>query len=149
MACGSEPAPDEPVPETLRLTGAAAAETAEGDTVDCDLYLDITGAAVVDGEGTGDGAGEVFRRVVRDDLPLEFSALVAGPVTWTIDGDAVVVRAFGDQPDDAQPFWLAIEAIEGVERGPGEYEGSWSCAPILDDLDVEAEGSWEIGPPAD
>ncbi len=150
-ACGDDrraaPDAETPVPSTLRATGAASGASGDGDTVDCELYADILDVSVVDGVGTGMCGGEVIRRVVRDDLPLEFSALIAGPVTWTIDGDAVAVRLVGDQPDDAQPFWLALEEIEGTAVGAGEYEGTWTCAPILDDLDVEAAGTWTIAPP--
>ena len=45
--------------------------------------------------------------------------------------EPVEFRAFGDQPDDAKPFWLAIEVLRGEETGPYTYEGGWSCAPIL------------------
>ncbi len=86
---------------------------------------------------------------------VEFQALLGGiePATLTAGDDgAVVVRLVGDQPEDAMPFWLALEAIEGQADG-ATYAGDWTCAPILpddpaEDHEFDAPGTWTIAPPA-
>ena len=54
--------------------------------------------------------------------------MVGGAATLSADGGTVELRLVGDQPDDAVPFWLALEALDGSETEPFEYAGDWLCA---------------------
>lgn len=64
----------------------------------------------------------------------------------------VEARLVGDQPADAMPFWLALEAVRGAVMGEG-YAGAWMRSPIhpgdldTEDLELDAQGTWTIAPP--
>jgi hypothetical protein len=87
----------------------------------------------------------VFRRTfVDDELMFEFSAFIAGDATMAETAEGVALRAVGEQPDDAMPFWLELEVVTGEGTGSFTYTGEWSCAPILPD-DPEAADSDQVG----
>jgi hypothetical protein len=141
-------------PGALRVSGAAAGEERGGtDRVECTFALDFIDLVDDGARGfTGVAAGEVFRRTFDGDaIRFEFSALVGGPATLSAGGGgSVELRLVGDQPSDAVPFWLALEALDGSETEPFEYDGEWLCATVLvgDPMDspIEAPGSWTAAP---
>jgi hypothetical protein len=137
----------------LRATGTATAPGTGAERVDCDFFLDVFDVTD-DGSGgwTAFGAGEVIRRSFDgDQLLFEFSALVAGPISLTDTGGGVEVRLVGDQTG-GMPFWTELEVITGASTGAMTWEGTWTCAPILPgdpdtmDLELDAPGTWTIGP---
>jgi hypothetical protein len=137
----------------LRATGAATVDGAGAERVDCSLLLDIFDLTD-DGNGgwTATGAGEVIRQSFDgDQLIFEFSALVAGPVSLTVAGAGVEARLVGDQTG-GMPFWTELEVLAGAATGAMTWEGTWTCAPILPgdpdtmDLELDAPGTWTIGP---
>jgi hypothetical protein len=142
-----------PPPSALRVTGTAEGTAQDGvDRVECTFLLDFINLTDDDAGGfSGVAAGEVFRRTFTEDsIRFEFSALVGGPADLAADGDDVELHLVGDQPAEAVPFWLALEALAGAETEPFEYEGEWTCAPVLvdDPMDspIEAAGTWSAVP---
>ena len=140
----------------VRFDGTAETTVGE-DRVECSWFIDVTNL-VDDGAGGWTGTalgGEVFRRTfVGADPAFEFQALIGGAVGLTRSGDAVTVHAFGDQPDDAKPFWRELEVLTGTATGERAANGSWTCAPILPDdpetadNELEAQGTWTVSPSA-
>jgi hypothetical protein len=166
-ACGDDEIipPDQPVadaagttfdagpPPPLRAEASATADGAGAERVECTLWLDITDVVSSADGWAGTSAGEVIRRSLDgEELLFEFSALLAGPVTLTGTGGAIEARLVGDQPEDAAPFWISLEAISGGETAAFTWEGTWTCSPILPDdpgagdLDLDAPGTWTIAP---
>lgn len=138
----------------VRLEGTAETTVGE-DRVECSWWVDVTNL-VDDGAGGWTGTafgGEVYRRTfVGADPAFEFQAIVGGPVGLTRAGDMITVHAFGDQPDDAKPFWRELEVITGTATGARTGGGPWTCAPILPDdpetadNELEAQGTWTVTP---
>ncbi|HWM88436.1 MAG TPA: hypothetical protein VNO33_21420 [Kofleriaceae bacterium] len=139
-------------PSGLRVIGTAEGSGKEGDRVECTFALDFIDLVRDSASGfSGLALGEVFRRTFDDDAPrFEFQALVGGPGTLSIDESGIELRLVGDQPPEAVPFWLSLEVMAGSETTPFEYEGEWTCSPVLvgDPMDspIEAAGTWTAVP---
>lgn len=121
---------------TWQLQGTATGEDEALDTrVECTLQLLVFD--VIEGADgwSGFASGEAIRTVYPDTRRFEFAALVAGPGTLveTHPGEAEV-RLVGDQPDDAIPFWRALEVIHAVRDPSGSWFGEFACAPLGIDL---------------
>jgi hypothetical protein len=135
----------------LRAQGSAAAGPLDGEHVVCDFFFDLE--ATLDPQGWHGTvvAGEVARRVYGGEaLRFEFTALVGGPASLRELAYGVEVRLVGEQPDDAAPFWLGLEALFGGSTDRVTATGDWLCAPVLpddpatDDSALEAAGSWTL-----
>jgi hypothetical protein len=152
-ACGGGGGGGEPDAGAVppRLSGDATGGDMQGEWVECTFFVDFGELVPTETGWTGVAlGGEVFRRSWDGEAPVfEFQALVAGEVTVTdLGGGQVEVRGFGDQPDDAMPFWLELEVLTGTGT-EGDWTGSWTCAPILpdtpaEDHDLEVVGTWTL-----
>jgi len=132
---------------TWRLRGLAQGEVASFDTrVEC--TFDVTFMDFADdgaGGWTAFASGEVFRNVFPGSERYEFSAFVGGEATLELTApDAGVLRFVGDQPDDAAPFWRAIEALP-VTRSASGWQAGFSCAPIGVDFGGYTDDKVSVG----
>jgi hypothetical protein len=145
-ACGGGGDDDAPT----MLSAAGGAEGVSGAaSVTCSFQLDVIDLVETADGWTGTASGEVFRRPESDTGQFEFSALVGGPATITRAGTTVTAQLVGDQPDDAAPFWLALETLTASETGELAWSGTWTCAPVLppgdpSEVDIEAAGTWVL-----
>jgi hypothetical protein len=125
--------------------------------VECDFFGRLVDAQPNDEGGySGNVEGEVFRQLLSEDeagepvLLFEFQALVGGPGHFTTDMHGnVELRIAGEQPPEALPFWLELEALSGAESSPDHYAGSWTCASLsmlLGDIGPEVPGTWTLEP---
>jgi len=136
----------------LAFAGEAAGGDDAGQRAECRFFGDLVDVVAVEGGVSGTAIGEVFRTVHAGDARYEFQALIAGPATILGVTDGVEARLTGDQPDDAKPFWLALEALPGA-RTDGGYAGTWDCAPLdlnepgFVDETLTIEGTWTAAPP--
>jgi hypothetical protein len=144
-------------PAQLMLEGSATGTDPEDDAVvDCNFFGTVEMLEPGPDGFAAFASGEVFRRITREGLPLEFQAFVAGPATLAIDGEGnVELRWVGDQSaKGVKPFWQELEAITGTEVEPYSYEGTWRCAPIepdpegdFQDAQISIDGEWQLAPP--
>jgi hypothetical protein len=148
-------AADDPGAGLLRVEGVAEAmEEGSAVRIECAFWADIGAIVESDTGWTGTVfAGEVFRRSFDGDAPLfEFQALIGGGASLDETAGGVEVRVAGDQPDDAAPFWRALEVLEGTATGEHTAGGAWTCAPVLppdsrlQDPQLDGAGTWTIGP---
>lgn len=125
-------------PTIWQLQGIATGEDVALDTrVECSLQLLVFD--IVEGADgwSGFASGEAIRTVYPDTRRFEFAALLGGPGTLVeTDPDEAELRLVGDLPDDASPFWLALEVIHAVRDPSGSWLGEFTCAP----LDVDFGG---------
>jgi hypothetical protein len=132
----------------LVLSGTASGADPEADRrAECSFGA-LIDQIVPDGDGgfSAFASGEVFRNIYPDTRRYEFSALIAGEATLARGaGDTFELRFVGDQPEDAIPFWLALEVLTATPEGTGGWQGSWRCAP----MDIDFGGFFDDGPTVD
>jgi hypothetical protein len=144
------------LPSMLRVSGEAMEIAPDGERADCSFFADVGDLTfTADGGWTGTiFGGEVFRTITTSTAGnlYELSALIGGPASAEREGERLKVRIAGDQPADANPFWLALEVLTGTITAAHEAEGSWVCAPLdlnepgFVDRNVYAPGSWRVRP---
>ena len=166
-ACGGDAptAPGEaPDPELLRLapayhmSGTALARTGDGRTAECalDLIFELTERGERNREYveyTGAHGGDVARAVTAaDGSGFAFSAFVGGAITMRrYKSGAVEIRIPVNETTDV-PFYREMALWEGDRTRGRDFEGSWSCGPLMldeggyRDLDITAEGTWRLTP---
>lgn len=135
---------DAALPEHMLLSGTGEGADPDADRrVECHFEVGLQDF-VPDGAGgwSAFASGEVFRTMFPDTRRFEFSAFIGGAATLTaVNGGGFELRFVGVQPEDAKPFWLALEAVPGAVTDDG-WAGSFSCAP----MDVDFGGYLDDGP---
>jgi hypothetical protein len=144
------------LPESYTLHATASGESEDGtESVDCTMTIFFIDVVHDDAGGfSANKGGEVFRIIdPAGDGKYEFQALVGFPghLEPTATGVDVVLN---DTPDpEAPPFWEQIDVLHGEVVGERQYEGSWTCAPLMvdepgfKDTTTTVTGTWTLGPP--
>ena len=163
-ACGDDSTdpgvPSDEVPAVMELNGEAFVELDDGRTAACAIYLRIE----VDDDGITEGDARVYRGTAGGDATRTvLDAEGDGFGFWPHLHSGATVRATPDSieliADGAEEvterFYQGIMHFAGERTGPGEANGTWTCAPLdLDhngwlDTAVVAPGTWTITPADD